>query len=115
MACVLLSSSAVRVPDSQAYRKMDVTRERIAYRKMNVTRMCISRTYDTTDAIDAPSSLAHANVSLLASRRSNTGLSQSATFLPQVFIFPLHDFASYRIRFQKKFYQSVRPLPYRVP
>ena len=29
MACILLSSSAVRVHDSQAYRKMDVTRERI--------------------------------------------------------------------------------------
>ena len=30
MACVLLWSSAVRVHDSQAYRKMDVTRERIS-------------------------------------------------------------------------------------
>ena len=30
MACVLLCSSAARVPDSQAYRKMDVTRERIS-------------------------------------------------------------------------------------
>ena len=30
MACILLWSSAVRVPDSQAYRKMDVTRERIS-------------------------------------------------------------------------------------
>ena len=30
MACVLLWSSAVRVYDSQAYRKMDVTRERIS-------------------------------------------------------------------------------------
>ena len=30
MACVLLCSSAVRVHDSQAYRKMDVTRERIS-------------------------------------------------------------------------------------
>ena len=29
MACTLLWSSAVRVHDSQAYRKMDVTRERI--------------------------------------------------------------------------------------
>ena len=29
MACILLWSSAVRVHDSQAYRKMDVTRERI--------------------------------------------------------------------------------------
>ena len=28
MACVLLWDSAVRVHDSQAYRKMDVTRER---------------------------------------------------------------------------------------
>ena len=28
MACILLWSSAVRVHDSQAYRKMDVTRER---------------------------------------------------------------------------------------
>ena len=27
MACILLWSSAVRVHDSQAYRKMDVTRE----------------------------------------------------------------------------------------
>ena len=30
MACVLLLSSALRVYDSQAYRKMDVTRERIS-------------------------------------------------------------------------------------
>ena len=30
MACILLWSSAVRVRDSQAYRKMDVTRERIS-------------------------------------------------------------------------------------
>ena len=29
MACILLLSSAVRVHDSQAYRKMDVTRQRI--------------------------------------------------------------------------------------
>ena len=30
MACILLWSSVVRVHDSQAYRKMDVTRERIS-------------------------------------------------------------------------------------
>ena len=30
MACILLWSSAVRVHDSQAYREMDVTRERIS-------------------------------------------------------------------------------------
>ena len=30
MACILLSSSAVRVHDSQTYRKMDVTREHIS-------------------------------------------------------------------------------------
>ena len=30
MTCILLWSSAVRVHDSQAYRKMDVTRERIS-------------------------------------------------------------------------------------
>ena len=30
MACILLWSSAVRVHDSQAYRKMSVTRERIS-------------------------------------------------------------------------------------
>ena len=30
MACILLWSSAVRVHDSQAYRKLDVTRERIS-------------------------------------------------------------------------------------
>ena len=30
MACILLWSSAVRVHDSQAYRTMDVTRERIS-------------------------------------------------------------------------------------
>ena len=30
MACILLWSSAVRVHDSQAYRKMDETRERIS-------------------------------------------------------------------------------------
>ena len=31
MACILLWSSAVRVHDSQAYRKMDVTREHISF------------------------------------------------------------------------------------
>ena len=31
MACILLWSSAVRVLDSQVYRKMDVTRERISH------------------------------------------------------------------------------------
>ena len=31
MACILLWSSAVRVQDSQAYRKMDVTRECISH------------------------------------------------------------------------------------
>ena len=31
MACILLGSSAVRVHDSQAYRKMDVTWERISH------------------------------------------------------------------------------------
>ena len=31
MTCSLLSSSAVRFHDSQAYRKMDVTRERIKH------------------------------------------------------------------------------------
>ena len=30
MACILLLSSAVRVHDSQEYRKIDVTRERIS-------------------------------------------------------------------------------------
>ena len=30
MACILLWSSAVRVHDSQTYRKVDVTRERIS-------------------------------------------------------------------------------------
>ena len=30
MACILLLGSAVRVHDSQAYREMDVTRERIS-------------------------------------------------------------------------------------
>ena len=30
MACIPLCSSAVRVPDSQAYRKMDVTKEHIS-------------------------------------------------------------------------------------
>ena len=30
MACIFLWSSAVKVYDSQAYRKMDVTRERIS-------------------------------------------------------------------------------------
>ena len=31
MACILLWSSALRVHDSQAYRKMEVTRERISH------------------------------------------------------------------------------------
>ena len=31
MACILLLSSAVRVHDSQAYRNMDVTKERISH------------------------------------------------------------------------------------
>ena len=30
MSCILIYSPAVRVHDSQAYRKMDVTRERIS-------------------------------------------------------------------------------------
>ena len=36
MACILLWSSAVRVHDSQAYRKMDVTRERISRIKVRL-------------------------------------------------------------------------------
>ena len=34
MACILLWSSGVRVHDSQAYRKMNVTRERISLKKV---------------------------------------------------------------------------------
>ena len=41
MACVLLRSSAVRVHDSQAYRKMDVTRERIS-RILELREMLLS-------------------------------------------------------------------------
>ena len=66
MACILLWNSAVRVHDSQAYRKMDVTRERIsrilelravrvldsqAYRKMDVTRERISRILELRAAV----------------------------------------------------------------
>ena len=46
MACILLWSSAVRVHDSQAYRKMDVTRERIS--RIRYGRL--SRRGDMTDA-----------------------------------------------------------------
>ena len=35
MACILLWSSAVRVHDLQAYRKMDVTRERISHQSVH--------------------------------------------------------------------------------
>ena len=38
MTCIFLLSSAVRVLDSQAYRKMDVTRERISC-QMEQTRL----------------------------------------------------------------------------
>ena len=41
MACILLWSSAVKVHDSQAYRKMDVTRERIT-RILELREMLLS-------------------------------------------------------------------------
>ena len=41
MACILLGSSAVRVHDSQAYRKMDVTRELIS-RILELREMLLS-------------------------------------------------------------------------
>ena len=41
MACILLWSSAVRVRDSQAYRKMDVTRERFS-RILKLRKMLLS-------------------------------------------------------------------------
>ena len=41
MACILLWSSAVRVHNSQAYRKMDVTRERIS-RILELREMLLS-------------------------------------------------------------------------
>ena len=41
VACILLCSSAVRVHDSQAYRKMNVTRERIS-RILELTEMLLS-------------------------------------------------------------------------
>ena len=41
MGCILLCSSAVRVHDSQAYRKMDVTRERIS-RILKLREMLLS-------------------------------------------------------------------------
>ena len=41
MACILLLSSAVRVHDSQAYRKMDVLRECIS-RMLELTEILLS-------------------------------------------------------------------------
>ena len=41
MACILLWSSAVRVHDLQAYKKMDVTRERIS-RILELTEILLS-------------------------------------------------------------------------
>ena len=41
MACILLCSSAVKVHDSQAYRKMDVTRERVS-RILELREMLLS-------------------------------------------------------------------------
>ena len=41
MACLLLCSSAVKVHDSQVYRKMDVTRERVS-RILELREMLLS-------------------------------------------------------------------------
>ena len=41
MACILLCSSAVRVYDTQAYRKMDMTREHIS-RILELRKMLLS-------------------------------------------------------------------------
>ena len=42
MACILLWSSAVRVQDSQAYRKMDVTRERAHQLYLELRKILLS-------------------------------------------------------------------------
>ena len=68
MACILLWSCAVRVHDSQAYRKMDVTRERI------------SRIFDLREillSIQIGFSLVNADVAC-AILQSNSGLEPSS-------------------------------------
>ena len=68
MACILLWSSAVRVHDSQAYRKMDVTRERIS-RILEVREILLS--------IQIGFSLVNAAVAC-AILQSNSGLEPSS-------------------------------------
>ena len=68
MACILLWSSAVSVHDSQAYRKMDVTRERIS-RILELREMLLS--------IQIGFSLVNAAVAC-AILQSNSGLEPSS-------------------------------------
>ena len=68
MACILLWSSAVRVHDSQAYRKMDVTRERIS---------CILELKEILLSIQTGFSLVNAAVAC-AILQSNSGLEPSS-------------------------------------
>ena len=50
MACILLWSSAVRVHDSQAYRKMDVTRERISLLELREILLSIQTGFSLVNA-----------------------------------------------------------------
>ena len=68
MACILFWSSAVRVHDSQAYRKMDVTRERIS-RMLELREILLS--------IQIGFSLVNAAVAC-AILQSNSGLEPSS-------------------------------------
>ena len=60
MACILLWSSAVRVHDSQAYREMDVTRERVS-RIMELREILLSfqAGFNLVDAAVACATLEH--------------------------------------------------------
>ena len=71
MACILLWSSAVRVYDSQAYRKMGVTRERIS-RILELREILLS--------IQTDFSLVNAAVAC-AILQSNSGLEPSSVII----------------------------------
>ena len=66
LACTLLRSSAVRVHDSQAYRKMDVTRERIS-RMFNAVAQTILVTVSNQNDMANRVKRAPANLKVLVS------------------------------------------------
>ena len=82
MACILLWSSAVRVHDSQAYRKMDVTRERISR---------ILELRETLLSIQIGFSLVNAAVAC-AILKSISGLEPSSVITKPSYHFPFRGF-----------------------